>query len=53
MTLEKAAWIFAVVTAWAVAAILFVSGYQGYGWVSIAIGLAASVNLLGSNKRPE
>jgi hypothetical protein len=31
----------------AVATILFFSGYQGYGWIAVAVGIAASVNLFG------
>lgn len=27
-------------------AISFVAGYSGYGWILIAVGLAAAVNLL-------
>jgi hypothetical protein len=49
VNLEKAAWLSAVAIAWAVAAILFVEAYQGYAWVSIAIGFAASINLFGSS----
>ncbi|CAB4874321.1 unannotated protein [freshwater metagenome] len=45
MTLERAAWLFAVLTSWTVAGILFISEYQGYGWVAVAIGLTASINL--------
>ena len=48
MTLERAAWLFAVLASATVATILFLSGYQGYGWIAIAVGLAASVNLFGS-----
>ncbi|MEI7889822.1 MAG: hypothetical protein WCI34_05885 [Actinomycetes bacterium] len=55
MTLERAAWLFAVLTAWTVAGILFISGYQGYGWVAVAIGLTASINLFshrGDGEKP-
>ena len=38
-----------VATSWIVAAVIFVEGYQGYGWVAVAVGIAASVNLLGNN----
>lgn len=48
MTLEKAAWAAVVATSWIVAAGIFIEGYQGYGWVAVAVGLAASVNLFGS-----
>jgi len=49
MTIEKAAWAAVVATSWIVAAVIFVEGYQGYGWVAVAVGLAASVNIFGSN----
>ena len=46
MTLARASWIITVV-ACAIAAILFaISGYTGYAITLVAIGLAASVNLL-------
>jgi hypothetical protein len=47
MTLEKAAWITAVGASWIAAAACFIDGYQGYGWVAVAVGIAASVNLFG------
>jgi hypothetical protein len=48
VTLAKASWI-TVVAVCAVAAILFAfSGYTGYAITLIAVGLAASVNLLPS-----
>ena len=47
MTLERGAWIAAVLTSWIVAAIVFIEGYEGYGFVAVAVGLAASVNLIG------
>ena len=47
MNLERIAWIGTVTVAALIAVILFVEGYEGYGFVSIAIGLAASVNLFG------
>jgi len=49
MTLERAAWWFAVLASAATAAILFISGYQGYGWIAVAVGLAASVNIFGES----
>ncbi|HEU5062154.1 MAG TPA: hypothetical protein VFT79_03250 [Solirubrobacterales bacterium] len=46
MTLARASWIITVVIC-AIAAILFAStGYTGYAITLVAIGLAASVNLL-------
>jgi hypothetical protein len=47
MTLERAAWLAVVFASATVATILFFSGYQGYGWIAVAVGLAASVNLFG------
>ena len=47
MTLERASWIGAVATSWIAAAACFAEGYEGYGFVAIAIGLSASVNLFG------
>jgi len=46
VTLARASWIITVVVC-AIAAILFaISGYTGYAITLVAIGLAASVNLL-------
>ncbi|HEU5252998.1 MAG TPA: hypothetical protein VFU16_06710 [Solirubrobacterales bacterium] len=46
MTLARASWIITVVVC-AIAAVLFaISGYTGYAITLVAIGLAASVNLL-------
>ena len=46
MTLARASWII-VVAVCAIAAILFAfSGYTGYAITLVAVGLAASVNLL-------
>lgn len=46
MPLAKASWI-AVVVVCAIAAMgTFVAGYAGYGFTIVAVGLAASVNLL-------
>jgi len=53
MTLEKSAWLFAVLTSWTVAAVLFFSGYEGYGWVALAVGVAASINLLGDSNETD
>ena len=51
MTLERSAWIAAVAVSWITAAVIFVEGYEGYGFVAVAVGIAASVNLFGD--RPE
>ena len=46
MTLARASWMI-VVGVCAIAAILFgISGYTGYTFVLVAVGLAAAVNLL-------
>jgi hypothetical protein len=46
MTLARASWII-VVAVCAIAAVLFAfSGYTGYAITLVAVGLAASVNLL-------
>jgi hypothetical protein len=46
MTLARASWI-TIVAVCTIAAILFaISGYTGYTFVLIAVGLAAAVNLL-------
>jgi len=46
VTLARASWIITVAVC-AIAAILFaISGYTGYAITLVAIGLAASVNLL-------
>jgi hypothetical protein len=46
MTLARASWITTVVVC-LIAAILFaISGYTGYTYTLIAVGLAAGVNLL-------
>ncbi|MFA9400814.1 MAG: hypothetical protein ACERKT_06855 [Acidobacteriota bacterium] len=46
MPLERASWI-AVVVVCAIAALsTFIAGFVGYGFTIIAVGLAASVNLL-------
>jgi hypothetical protein len=46
MTLARASWI-TVIAVCVIAAILFaISGYTGYTYTLIAVGLAAAVNLL-------
>lgn len=50
MTLERAAWIAAVATSWITAAVIFIQGYEGYGFVAVAVGLAACVNLTGGEE---
>lgn len=50
MTLERAAWAGAVATSWITAAVIFIEGYEGYGFVAVAVGIAASVNLFGNDE---
>jgi hypothetical protein len=45
VTLSRIAWLLTVAACLLTAAILFLSGYSGYGAVAIAIGLAAALNL--------
>ena len=46
VSVERIAWIVAVVVAAALAALCFLIGYSGYGWTVVAIAIAAAVNLL-------
>ena len=46
MSVERIAWIVAVLVCAGLAALCFAIGYSGYGWTVIAIGLAAAINLL-------
>lgn len=50
MSVERIAWIVAVLVCAGLAALCFAIGYSGYGWTVIAIGLAAAVNLLPERK---
>jgi hypothetical protein len=44
--LNRIAWLLTVAAAFITAALLFVSGYKGYGAIAIAVGLSAAINLL-------
>jgi len=46
VSVERIAWIVAVLVCAGLAALCFAIGYSGYGWTVIAIGLAAAINLL-------
>lgn len=46
MSLARASWIAAVVVCVLAAIGTFIAGYAGYGFTVVAVGLAASVNLL-------
>lgn len=45
MTLERASWIGTVAVCVIAAAVLFVSDYVGYGFVALAVGASAAINL--------
>lgn len=46
MSLARIAWTVVVLTCALACVISFAAGYSGYGWILIAVGLAAAVNLL-------
>ncbi len=46
MSFHRIAWLVTVAAALVTALLLFVSGYNGYGAVAIAVGLSAAINLL-------
>ncbi|MEJ7824343.1 MAG: hypothetical protein WKF48_02880 [Solirubrobacteraceae bacterium] len=46
MPLHRIAWLMTVGAALITALLLFVSGYNGYGGLAIAVGLCAAINLL-------
>jgi hypothetical protein len=43
--LNRIAWLVTVLAALVTALLLFVSGYNGYGALAIAVGLCAAINL--------
>jgi hypothetical protein len=45
MPLQRIAWLVTVVAALITALLLFVSGYNGYGALAIAVGASAAINL--------
>ena len=45
MPLNRIAWMLTVGAALITALLLFVSGYNGYGALAIAVGLSAAINL--------
>jgi len=51
VTFNRIAWLITVGAALITALLLFISGYNGYGAVAIAVGLSAAINLL-PEKRP-
>jgi hypothetical protein len=46
VSFNRIAWLVTVGAALITALLLFVSGYNGYGAVAIAVGLSAAINLL-------
>ena len=51
MSFNRIAWLVTVGAALITALLLFISGYNGYGAVAIAVGLSAAINLI-PEKRP-
>jgi hypothetical protein len=45
VSLQRIAWLATVAAALITAVLLFVSGYNGYGALAIAVGLSAAINL--------
>jgi hypothetical protein len=45
VSFQKIAWLATVGAAFVTALLLFLSGYNGYGAVAIAVGLSAAINL--------
>jgi hypothetical protein len=43
--LQRIAWLLTVLAALVTAIMLFVSGYNGYGALAIAVGVCAAINL--------
>jgi len=52
VSFNRIAWLITVGAALITALMLFVSGYNGYGAVAIAVGLSAAINLLPEKTRP-
>jgi hypothetical protein len=51
VSFNRIAWLITVGAALITALLLFISGYNGYGAVAIAVGLSAAINLL-PERRP-
>ena len=45
MSVNRIAWLLTVVAAFVTALLLFLSGYNGYAAVAVAVGLSAAINL--------
>ena len=52
MSFNRIAWLVTVGAALVTALLLFISGYNGYGAVAIAVGLSAAINLVPEKTRP-
>ncbi len=52
VSFNRIAWLVTIAAALITALLLFVSGYNGYGAVAIAVGLSAAINLLPEQTRP-
>lgn len=48
VSFNRIAWVVTVGAALLTALLLFISGYNGYGAVAIAVGLSAAINLVPS-----
>jgi hypothetical protein len=46
MTVERIAWIVTVLAALITALLVLISGYTGYAALSVAVAIAAAINLL-------
>jgi ABC-type Fe3+-siderophore transport system permease subunit len=46
MTVERIAWIVTVLAALVTAVLVLISGYTGYAGLSVAVAIAAAINLL-------
>jgi hypothetical protein len=51
VSFNRIAWLITIAAALITAVLLFVSGYNGYGAVAIAVGLSAAINLLPDKTR--
>jgi hypothetical protein len=49
VSFTRIAWLATVAAALITALLLFVSGYNGYGAIAIAVGMSAAINLLPHN----
>ena len=52
VSFNRIAWLVTVAAAFITALLLFISGYNGYGAVAVAVGLSAAINLVPEKTRP-